>query len=123
MEVEAPPQALSREGGMGGTLEGLIQQPANPLAANPVATKAVLVALLREHGAFAKIAAGIAETFIAVGITELAEAHGDRRGSAASGNAAATRRQRGGDAAATPAAPPAAKLASGPRSHAILGVW
>ncbi|HRV31976.1 MAG TPA: hypothetical protein P5169_09695, partial [Kiritimatiellia bacterium] len=65
MEVEAPPQALSREGGVGGTLEGLIQQPANqlaanpvaanPLAANPLATKAALVALLREYGAFAKI--------------------------------------------------------------------
>jgi len=84
LEAPPPPQALSREGGVGGTPEGLIQQPANqlaanpvaanPLAANPVATKAALVALLREHGAFAKIAAEIAETFIAAGITELAEA-------------------------------------------------
>ena len=36
---------------------------------------------------------------------------------------AARKRPASGPLAALPAAPPAAKLASGPRSHAILGVW
>ena len=74
-EDTPPPEALSPEGGVGGTNYQapelrVNQMPGNQMPGNSLPPKAAIVAVLRERGAFPKVADTIADTLIAAGITD-----------------------------------------------------
>jgi len=73
-DLEAPPpEALSEEGGVGGTIHPSPYLPVNDLPGSTVPPKTAIAALLRERGAFPRVADDIAAVLIAAGITDLDE--------------------------------------------------
>jgi hypothetical protein len=73
-DLEAPPpEALSGEGGVGGTIHPSPYLPVNDLPGSTVPPKSAIAELLRERGAFPRVADDIAAVLIAAGITDLDE--------------------------------------------------
>jgi len=73
-DLEAPPpEALSGEGGVGGTIHPSPYLPVNDLPGSTVPPKSAIAELLRERGAFPRVADAIADVLIGAGITDLDE--------------------------------------------------